>query len=156
MLQHLELWWVFLLLSMHMKSIPVKEKHQSHITLIVFCGTQLKYKKFMINKLNQHVHLIKWWNFSYSLAILFYIIIVVTGIWHPSPLFFRKSFLHYEPCLTSGWMDLKTGRSIKVIWLCQNKTHEIMSETLEIKYFFSKLFLQLVFLLFYKFQTHRI
>lgn len=48
-------------------------------------------------------------------------------------------------------MDLKTGRSIKVIWLCQNKTHEIMSETLEIKWFFSKLFLQLVFLLFYKF-----
>lgn len=45
---------------------------------------------------------------------------------------FHHHFYIINQCLTSGWMDLKTGRSIKVIWLCQNKTQEIMSGTLDI------------------------
>ena len=32
----------------------------------------------------------------------------------------------YQYCvLTSGWMDLKTGTSINVIWLCKIKTKMI-------------------------------
>lgn len=106
------------------------------IKLIVFMAHNWS-QKVIINILNQQVHLLKWWNFSYSLAELFYIKTVLTmlnGIWLPHPPFFHNHFyIIINQCLTSGWMDLKTGRSIKVIWLCQNKTQEIMSGTLDIK-----------------------